>query len=226
VSVDYRLGPEDPYPAAVEDAVEALGWVYNNGKSELGADLNRIAVGGSSAQVPCSIYFYVHQAHYLISSGGNLAAVVALKALNLSPPVPIILQLLIVPVVDNTASPSSERYPSWKENEHTAWLPADHMIWFRDHYLPNAEDRANWDNSPIFAPDDLLSRAPKAWIAVAEMDILRDEGIAYGEKLEQAGVEVTVKVYEKAPHPIMALDGTLFDSTTPRSELLMFCRYV
>jgi hypothetical protein len=120
------------------------------------------------------------------------------------------LQLLIVPVVDNTATSSGERYASWRENAETAWLPADHMIWFRDHYLPKTEDRVKWDNSPIFAPDDLVSNAPRAWIAVAEMDILRDEGIAYGEKLKKAGVGVTVKLYEKAPHPIIVLDGTYF----------------
>jgi acetyl esterase/lipase len=59
VSVDYRLGPENPYPAAVEDAVEALEWVRSNGESELGVDLSRIAVGGSSAQVPCLISFFL-----------------------------------------------------------------------------------------------------------------------------------------------------------------------
>ena len=64
-----------------------------------------------------------------------------------------------------------------------------------------------WNSSPIFASDDLLSKAPEAWIAVAEMDILRDEGIAYGEKLKQAGVQVDVKLYEKVPHPTMGLDG-------------------
>jgi acetyl esterase/lipase len=81
------------------------------------------------------------------------------------------------------------------------------MLWFRNNYLPNMEDRFKWDNSPILAPEDMFSKAPKAWIGVTEMDILRDEGIAYGQKLKQAGVQVDVKVYEKAPHPIMAMDG-------------------
>jgi len=174
----------------VQDAVEALQWVYSRGESEVGVDLNRIAVGGSS-------------------SGGNLAAVVALTGPTLNPPVPILFQLLIVPVVDNTASPSGEPYTSWRENALTAWLPTGRMLWFRDNYLPNTTDRVKWDSSPIFAPDDIFSKAPKAWIAVAEMDILRDEGIAYGEKLKQAGAQVDVKVYEKAPHQIMALDGVL-----------------
>jgi acetyl esterase/lipase len=207
VSVDYRLGPENPYPAAVQDAVEALEWVYSNGKAELGIDRSRIAVGGSSAQVPCSILCYLYGSYYSLFRGGNLAAIVSLKSATLSPPIPIQLQLLVVPVVDNTATISDGCYASWRENAETAWLPAAYMIWFRDHYLPNIEDRVKWDNSPIFAPEDLVANAPRAWIAVAEMDILRDEGIAYAAKLKKAGVEVAVKVYEGAPHPILVLDG-------------------
>jgi acetyl esterase/lipase len=144
-----------------------------------------------------------------------LAAVVALKAPTLNPPISLVFQLLIVPVIDNTASPSEEPYASWRENALTAWLPSARMLWFRNNYLPIAEDRVKWDSSPIFAPDSMFSKAPKAWIGVTEMDILRDEGIAYGEKLKQAGVQIEVKVYEKAPHPIMALDGTLVDEIGP-----------
>lgn len=82
------------------------------------------------------------------------------------------------------------------------------MLWFRNNYLPNAEDYTKWDSSPIFAPSDLLAKAPKALILVAGLDILRDEGIAYGTKLTQVGVDARVKVYDKAPHQTMALDGT------------------
>jgi acetyl esterase/lipase len=77
------------------------------------------------------------------------------------------------------------------------------MLWFRNNYLPNKEDWAKWESSPIFAPDETTAKAPPAWIAVAELDILRDEGIAYGEKLRAAGVDVTIKGYSRAPHPIM-----------------------
>ena len=92
------------------------------------------------------------------------------------------------------------------------------MHWFVNNYLPNKEDWTKWDASPIFAPDELAAKSPKTWIAVCEMDILRDEGIAYGEKLKKLGVEVETKVYKGAPHPIMAMDGyvQLFD--TPRLE--------
>ncbi|THH11216.1 hypothetical protein EW145_g796 [Phellinidium pouzarii] len=186
-SVDYRLGPEQPYPAAVEDAVEALHWILEHGKSELGVDVSRIAVGGSS-------------------SGANLAAVVTHKAALSEPPISLSFQLLVVPVVDNTASALGQPYASWHENRYTPSLSPARMLWFRDKYLPNVEDRAKWDNSPMFAPEELFQRAPDAWIAVAELDILRDEGLAYGRKLEKAGRSVELKVYKGSPHPILAMD--------------------
>ena len=141
------------------------------------------------------------------SSGGNLAAIGSLKASQLDPPIPIVFQLLIVPVTDNTASETNDRQKSWKENEKTPWLGPERMHWFVNNYLPNKEDWTKWDASPIFAPDELAAKSPKTWIAVCEMDILRDEGIAYGEKLKKLGVEVETKVYKGAPHPIMAMDG-------------------
>lgn len=188
VSVDYRLAPEDPYPAAAEDAIEALEWLYNKGKAEINVDVNSIAVGGSS-------------------SGGNLAAICGLKASQLTPPVPIVLQVLLVPVTDNTADASGTTHASWRENKDTVWLNVDRMLWFKNKYLPNKEDWTKWDASPYFAPDELIGRAPRAWVAVCEMDVLRDEGLAYGERLKKAGVEVETKVYKGAPHQIMAMDG-------------------
>ncbi|KAH8100677.1 alpha/beta hydrolase fold-domain-containing protein [Cristinia sonorae] len=192
VSVDYRLGPEHPYPAAVDDAWDALQWVYKHGESEIQVNTQKIAVGGSS-------------------SGGNLAAVLTHKASQASPPIPLVFQLLVVPVTDNTAGTDGIPYPSWLENANTPALDHGRMLWFRDNYLPNVADRSKWDNSPIFAPDDWFKLAPKAWIGVAERDILRDEGIAYGEKLKAAGVEVDIQVYKGAPHPIMAQDGTVLE---------------
>lgn len=112
----------------------------------------------------------------------------------------------VVPVVDNTADIGGP-YPSWSENAKTVSLVPEKMLWFRKNYLPNKEDWTKWDNSPIFAPKELFAKAPNAWIAVAELDILRDEGIAYGEKLKEGGLQVEVKIYKGAPHPIMAMDG-------------------
>ncbi|KAK0453002.1 alpha/beta hydrolase fold-domain-containing protein [Desarmillaria tabescens] len=186
MSVNYRLAPEDKYPLAVEDAMESLYWATENGKYQLNIDPTRIAVGGSS-------------------SGGNLATILALKAAEMQPPIPLIFQLLIVPVTDNTASVET----LWKENEHTAWLTPARMNWFKSNYLPDPRDWTKWDASPAFAPKELLERVPKAWIAVAELDILREEGIQYGKKMKELGVEVETVVYKSAPHPIMAMDGVL-----------------
>ncbi|KAI0734427.1 lipase/ esterase [Fomitopsis betulina] len=188
VSVDYRLGPESPYPAAVEDAVEALQWVWQNGKEKLKVDTSKIAVGGSS-------------------SGGNLAAVLAHKAVQAEPPIPLIFQLLVVPVTDNTATTSGVPYKSWAENAITVQLTPGRMLWFRNNYLPNEKDRTAWESSPIFAPEESFKKLPKAWVAVMELDVLRDEGIAYAKKMQAAGAEAEIKLYEGAPHPILAMDG-------------------
>ncbi|KAF8876842.1 alpha/beta hydrolase fold-domain-containing protein [Infundibulicybe gibba] len=180
VSVDYRLAPENPYPAAVDDAVESLHWVLKNGESSLSANTKKIAVGGSS-------------------SGGNLSAILALKAAESTPPIPLVFQLLIVPVIDNTASVST----SWAENQHTPWLTPARMMWFRG--LDKVGCLA------IVRAPRITANVPKAWIAVAELDILRDEGVKYGEKLREQGVEVEIEIYRGGPHPIMAMDA-LFKS--------------
>lgn len=81
------------------------------------------------------------------------------------------------------------------------------MLWYKANYSPDEADWTKWDNSPIFAPEETFKKAPPAWVCVAELDILRDEGLAYAEKLKQAGVPVEVKIYKGSPHPIMAMDG-------------------
>ena len=88
----------------------------------------------------------------------------------------------MVPVTDNTATVSGP-HASWKENENTVSLTPARMLWFRKNYTPNPEDWKKWDNSPLFAPDESFKKVPEAWIGVAELDILRDEGIAYAEKM-------------------------------------------
>ena len=119
----------------------------------------------------------------------------------------IISHLLLV--IDNTASVTDGRYPSWKELQNTVGLSEGRMMWFRNMYLP---DPATWtepDNSPIFASDAALSRVPPAFICICEVDLLRDEGIAYGEKLKSLGVKVDIKVYPRAPHHILTMEGVL-----------------
>jgi len=190
MSVNYRHAPEHPYPAAVEDAIDSLQWVVKHGKDKLDIDMTRIAVGG-------------------ISAGGNLAAVLALKAPTINPPLPhpLVLQILIVPITDNTStatSPSS--HASWKTYEHTPVLSPEAMLWARHNYLPDEATRSDWRASPLLAPDDILSGAPKTWVAVAELDILRDEAERYAEKLESAGVSVKVVRYEKVPHAFVSIE--------------------
>lgn len=73
--------------------------------------------------------------------------------------------------------------------------------------MPNEENWKNWDASPLYAPEEIIRKAPKAFICVSELDIIRDEGIAYANRLKAAGVEVELKMYERAPHMLVNLDG-------------------
>ena len=82
-------------------------------------------------------------------------------------------------------------------------------MWFRNMYLPDPATWTDPDNSPIFASDAALSKVPPAWIGVCELDLLRDEGIAYGKKLKSLGVKAEIKVYPRAPHQILGMDAAL-----------------
>ncbi|KAH8809343.1 alpha/beta hydrolase fold-domain-containing protein [Xylogone sp. PMI_703] len=190
VNVDYRLAPEDPFPAAVEDCWEAVLWVLreDGGRSILELDTSKIGTGGSSA-------------------GGNLAAIMCQRAAARSGP-KISVQLLSVPVMDNTADPSNN--VSYKENEHAPGLPAEKMLWYRKHYLPHEQDWAHPEASPLLWQGD-WARLPYAVIVVGELDVLRSEGQQFAEKLQQAGVRVDLHVMHGQPHPFLAMDGALED---------------
>jgi acetyl esterase len=163
VSVDYRMGPEDKFPAAVIDGFDALLWVARNA-AELGVDAGRIGVAGDSA-------------------GANVAAVVALMARDAGEP-ELRLQSLVYPVVDyGIRDASYERYA-----EGYGILTKAAMEWFRGHYLRDAADAEDWRASPIKV-DSLAGVAPAIVIA-AECDVLRDEGLRYAEALKAAGVAV------------------------------------
>ncbi len=171
VSVDYRLAPEAPFPAAPEDAWAALSWVAAHA-DEVGGDPTRIAVGGDSA-------------------GGNLAALVAIRARDEGGPA-LVHQLLAYPSVDLAMG-----HPSIDENGEGYFLTKASMEWFRLHYL--GADREHGDPttaavSPLRA-DDLSGLAP-AQVLTAEFDPLRDEGEAYAVALAEAGVAVDL-----VPHP-------------------------
>jgi acetyl esterase/lipase len=188
VAVDYRLAPEDPFPAAVQDAWEAVLWVRGEGKEILGLDTAKMATGGSSA-------------------GGNLAAVMCQRAAARGTQW-FSLQLLSVPVMDNTADVGNDAYPSWRDNQYAPALPAAKMLWYRRHYLPSPADWANPEASPLLWEGD-WSKLPPACIVLGELDVLRSEGEAFAKRLRNAGVEADVSVMSGQPHPFIAMDAVL-----------------
>lgn len=184
VSVEYRLAPEHKYPAAADDCYAATAWVSSHA-AELGVDPTRLIVAGDSA-------------------GGNLAAVVALRARDEQGPA-IAYQLLIYPVTgvpsDNTAS--------YAANGEGHLLTRLSMEWFTNHY---ARSTADFDD-PYFAPSRAkdLKGLPPAHIITAEFDPLRDEGEAYGARLLGAGVPTTMKRYDGQIHAFMSQDLLIRD---------------
>lgn len=170
VSLDYRLAPEHPFPAAVADAWTALRWTFDRA-GELGIDATRIAVGGDSA-------------------GGNLAAVTALRAR--AEGLPLALQVLVYPVTD--ADFESESY---RVHGNGLNLTREKMRWYWSAYLAGA-DGLDPDASPLRA-GDLAGVAP-ALLQTSEYDPLCSEAEAYGERLAQAGVARTVTRYEGTIH--------------------------
>jgi acetyl esterase len=183
IAVDYRLGPEHKFPAAVEDAQAATKWVASNA-GRLGIDPRRIAVGGDSA-------------------GGNLSAVVSLRSRADGPA--LALQVLVYPVT-NLASFDTHSYKEFAEGYH---LSRAEMEWFRDCYLGRAEDALSTDASPLLAAD--LRGVPPAVVITAECDVLRDEGEAYAERLKRAGVPVSCTRYPGMIHPFFSMPGAIGD---------------
>ncbi|CAE6492733.1 unnamed protein product [Rhizoctonia solani] len=184
ISVDYRLAPEHPYPAAVDDSWDSFLWLHDNGAKELGIDPTRIALMGRSA-------------------GANLAAVVAQRASLSSPRIPVGLQVLLNPVFDTTytVEDRSRWTQSMIENEHSFSFPTLDMLWLRDKYLPNLEDRKHPDASPIYQNDRAaFEGAPPTMFMMADLDSLRDDGQQYAQKLKQFGVPVTVKLLKGLTH--------------------------
>ena len=168
VAVDYRLAPEHPYPAAIDDYWAAVCWLAENA-AELGADPGALAVVGDSA-------------------GGHLAAAATLRARAAGGPA-IAVAALAYPVTDATMSIASDPLGSYVTRADGYGLSAASMAWFVDCYLPDPAARAWPDNAPLLAED--LSGLPPAVIATAEFDPLRDEGARYARRLSQAGVPVT-----------------------------------
>jgi acetyl esterase len=164
LSVDYRLAPEHPFPAAIDDCLAAYEWAL-----EHAPDPTRIAVGGDSA-------------------GGNLAAAVSQLA-DRKPA----MQLLIYPVCDFT-----EKRDSYRLFGEDFLLTERNMDWYRANYVPDEDAARDPRASPLLADD--LSGAPRTYLTIAGFDPLRDEALAYGRRLEEAGADVTVALHEGLIH--------------------------
>jgi acetyl esterase len=171
LSVDYRLAPEHPWPAAVTDAETAVRWLRDAGGAH-GVDGTRLALAGDSA-------------------GGNLAAVLARRLRDAG--TPVALQALIYPVTD--AAMDTGSYRAFGRGY---GMTAEDMAHFWSAYLPPEADRAHPDASPARAGD--LAGLPPALVLTAECDVLRDEGERYGWALAEAGTPATVVRYPGVVH--------------------------
>ncbi|MDE2298951.1 MAG: alpha/beta hydrolase, partial [Burkholderiales bacterium] len=184
--VDYRMAPEQRFPAAVIDCIAATSWVREHA-DELQLDAARLAVGGDSA-------------------GGNLAAVVAITARDRGD-LPIAYQLLIYPATDQHRS-----HPSHAENGQGYLLTSDTMAYFSDHYLPDRAQYDDWRASPLLHPD--LSNLPPALVLTAGFDPLRDEGQAYAERLTAAGNRASYVCFDREIHGFILMGKVLDEANT------------
>jgi len=182
VAVDYRMGPEHRFPAAVDDCIAATSWVHRQA-SELGIDPTRLAVGGDSA-------------------GGNLAAVVSIAARDAGT-LPIAYQLLIYPATDMRRG-----HPSHTENGSGYLLTSETIGYYHDHYIADPAHDLDWRASPLLHPD--LSRLPPALVLTAGFDPLRDEGFDYANRLVAAGNRATYVCFERQIHGFITM-GKVID---------------
>lgn len=171
---DYTPTPDAQFPVAINQAYAATKWVSENGDT-IGVDGTRLAVAGNSV-------------------GGNMSTVVALMAKDKNGP-KIAFQLLLWPLVDSDMS-----RPSYTKYAEGRFLTTATMKWMWDMYIPNPKDRKHRYVSPFNATEEELKDLPPALIQIAENDILHDEAVAYGRKLDQAGVPTTVTVYKGFIH--------------------------
>lgn len=204
ISVDYGLSPELPWPQAAHDAIAATRWIQASASS-LAIDAHRIGVAGDSA-------------------GGNLAAIVALALRPAADdqtqpgnPPPLAAQLLIYPATD-LRSGFDPHYPSLTDNADRPPLSTAQMREHMRHYLDDQPEHAHhWQASPLLA-DDHRGAAP-ALIITAELDPLRDDGIAYAQTLSRAGVDVLLRNYAGHTHGFVEMAGVL--DTVPDAFALM-----
>jgi acetyl esterase len=195
LSVDYRLAPEHPFPAAIEDADTVLQWVARHA-ADIGGDSGRIVIGGDSA-------------------GGTLATVAARHALAAGGP-PISMQVLIYP----STNISSTDYDSYREYGTDHLLTQKAVEKFREFYLPKVSDWMHPDASPLLAND--LRGLPPTLLIGAGCDPLRDEGKAYAQRLAEQGVRVTYRLEPQLIHAFLSLFN-LEPACSPYAESVLSC---
>lgn len=139
-------------------------------------------------------------------SGGCLAAILSMRIAQ-DDTIPVTaqpkLQVLICPVIDNTATIST----TWAETKFSPWLTPARMTWYRQKYFTSSTEPREWTASPCFAHPQMLSRSPRTFIAVADCDLLATEGLDYAQKLRASGVDVEVKICPGATHSVLGLAG-------------------
>jgi acetyl esterase len=183
VSVGYRLAPENPYPAAIEDAFQAYQYIRNSAYL-LGGSPSAIAVAGDSA-------------------GGLLATGVCLRAKKEKVPLPV-FQALIYPMTD-----TSRESPSYEEFAEKFVLSRDTMRWFIQNFAPNPSDRLLPSCSPLLLDAKSLKGMPPTYVATAGFDPLQHEGGAYALLLEKAGVKVKHSHFSGLLHGYLQMTGLI-----------------
>ena len=181
IAVEYRLAPEHPFPAPVDDCWAATRWIAAHAV-ELGVDASRLAVGGDSA-------------------GGGMAAVVALMARDAGGPA-LTYQILIYPVTD-----LRENVASHSKHSDGYLLTRDLMRWYVAQYAPTSDRVLDWRASPLLAPS--VNGVPPALVITAGVDPLRDEGEAYARRLEEAGVVVDYLCLGGMIHGFLTMGGKI-----------------
>ena len=195
IAVDYRLAPEHPAPASLDDCITATRWIFSNA-TKLGIDAKRIAVGGDSA-------------------GGNLAALVSMHA-GVTP----VFQLLVYPATDMRLGQQSHR-----DNAQGYLLTADAMRWFIGHYIGADDSRRSDPMlSPLLSDDETLKKSPPTLVITAEYDPLRDEGEQYAARLASVGVPTSTVRFNGQIHAFFGMSEILDDAAAAVSLCASYLR--
>lgn len=197
IAVDYRLAPEHPYPAAINDSRTAMHWLFSSA-NEHGLDVTQLVLVGDSA-------------------GGQLATVLANENATSDEPLPVVGQVLLYPMVDLTMSS-----PSYKRVTDGFPLVADTIAWFGDHYLPEGVDRSVPDISPALS--ELPAGLPPTYVITVDNDPLVDEGANYAAALAKAGTAVHYQHLPGYAHGLFTSAGRITRGEQTIDQVAAFIR--